>query len=267
MKVAMKEMTFVELRARIADGPVVILPLGSHEEQGPQGPMGDYMLSEALAEMVAREADAIVAPTIPFGYADVFRCVAGGIQLRPETFRALLTDAITSLLDHGLDRIVLMNGHTGNTGLIDQTVRALKASRGVIVPSINIWKAIPHALWRELHGPLAEAAGGHGADPIASVYCHLFPELMRPDLIQKPAPRQALGLETRGLSAVAFGESEVLVPLDVFDVDDNGLVGGDASLSDAEKGRAFTRFIVDHAAGFVRHFRRCDPRSLAAPAE
>jgi creatinine amidohydrolase len=261
-KHAIKHMTFVEFRERIVDEPVVIIPLGSQEEQGPHAPMGDFMLSEKLAQIAAEHGDAIVAPTIPFGYADVFRCVPGGIQLRAETFCALLEDTITAFLDHGLERIVLFNGHTGNTSLIDQTVRGFKASHGIIIPSINIWKAIPRKLWHDLHENLGEKAGGHGADPITSVYYHLFPELMRPDLIEASSPKKAFELETIGLSAVSFENSEVLVPLDVFDVNDHGLIGGDASLSNAEIGKAFADHITGFAANFVRYFRQCNPRSF-----
>ncbi|SMF60875.1 creatinine amidohydrolase [Xaviernesmea oryzae] len=262
-KVAIKDMTFVEFRERLAEKPVIVIPLGSQEEQGPHAPMGDYMLSEKLAELVGEASGALIAPTIPFGYADVFRCVPGGIQLRAGTFCALLEDAITAFLDHGLTHIVLFNGHTGNTALIDQTVRGFKQSHGIIIPSINIWKAIPVSLWHRLHGDLGEKAGGHGADPITSVYYHLFPDLMRPDLIEKSSANKAFGLETSGLSAVRYGEAEVLVPLDVFDVNEHGLIGGDAGLSNAGIGKEFTDYIVSHASGFIRHFRQHDSRGFS----
>lgn len=262
-KHALKEMSFVEFGERMKENPVVLIPLGSQEEQGPHAPMGDYMLSEKLAEQVAERSGAIVAPTIPFGYADVFRSMPGGIQLRASTFCALLEDAIGAFLDHGLNRIVLFNGHTGNAGLIDQTVRKLKTRTGLIVPSINIWKAIPHSLWVRLHGDLAEQAGGHGADPITSVYWHLFPELMRPDLQQTSQAAKAFGLNTIGLSAVSFLGSEVAVPLDAIEVNQYGLIGGDSSLSTAEIGEAFAEHIISYASAFISHFRVCDPSTFA----
>jgi len=258
----LKEMTFVEFRERMAEDPVIIIPLGSQEEQGPHAPMGDYMLSEILAASVAERANAIAAPTIPFGYADVFRSVPGGIQLRASTFCAVLEDAVAAFLDHGLRRIVLFNGHTGNAGLIDQTVRELKSRTGIIIPSINIWKAIPHALWVQLHGELAERAGGHGADPITSVYWHYFPELMRADLQATSEAAQAFGLETVGLSSVSFEGCDIAVPLDAMDVNPHGLIGGNSRLSNAEIGAAFAEHIISFAANFVSHFRRCDPTSF-----
>ncbi|MER2622805.1 MULTISPECIES: creatininase family protein [Pseudomonadota] len=258
----LKDMTFVEFRERMAEDPVILVPLGSQEEQGPHAPMGDFMLSERLAAAVAERSGAIAAPTIPFGYADVFRGMAGGIQLRPATFCALLEDTIAAFLDHGLRRIVLFNGHTGNAGLIDQTVRELKIRTGLIIPSINIWKAIPHELWTRLHGDLAERAGGHGADPITSVYWHYFPELMRPDLQKTSEAAKAFGHEPVGLSAISFQGCEVAVPLDALDVNPHGLIGGNSRLSSAEIGAAFAEHIISFAAEFVKHFRNCDPADL-----
>ena len=71
----LKDMTWVEFRARMAEDPVILIPLGSVEEQGPIAPMGDFMLTEKVTELVAKKADAIAAPTTPFGYAEYFRCI------------------------------------------------------------------------------------------------------------------------------------------------------------------------------------------------
>ncbi len=266
-KHALKDMTFVEFRERMSEEPVILLPLGSQEEQGPQGPMGDFMLSEILAERAAGLADAIAAPTLPFGYADVFRCMPGGIQLRADTFCAVLEDMVTAFLDHGLRRLVIFNGHTGNTALIDQTVRRLRRQRGVVIPSINIWKIVPDKLWREIHGDNAKAAQGHGADPIASVYMHLRPELVRTDLVQPSTPNPILGLPAAGLSAVTFEGIPVLMPIDVTELNPHGMIGGDATLANAAAGGAIADHIVGFTARFVRYFRGCDPSDILAASK
>ena len=40
----------------IAENPVILLPMGSHEDQGPHAPMGDYLLAEKIAELAAVRA-------------------------------------------------------------------------------------------------------------------------------------------------------------------------------------------------------------------
>jgi hypothetical protein len=82
----LKDLTWVEFKGLVPSNPIILLPFGSQEEQGPHAPMGDYMLTDRIAELVAAKSGAIAAPIIPFGYADYFRPVPGGIQLRAETF-------------------------------------------------------------------------------------------------------------------------------------------------------------------------------------
>ncbi|MET0529913.1 MAG: creatininase family protein, partial [Microvirga sp.] len=133
-KRALKDMTFAEFRERLAERPVILLPFGSQEEQGPHAPMGDYMLAERLALLAAETCDAIVAPPVPFGYADFFRAIPGGMQLRATTFTALLEDAVCNFLDHAIEHLVVFNGHTTNAPLIDQTLRRIRTERGVAIP-------------------------------------------------------------------------------------------------------------------------------------
>lgn len=266
-KHALKDMTFVEFRESLAERPVILLPFGSQEEQGPHAPMGDFMLTERLSVLAAEAADAIAAPTVPFGYADFFRTVPGGIQLRAETFSAVLEDTVTAFLDHGVEHLVVFNGHSSNAPLIEQTLRRLRRERGVAVAALNVWRLIPPELWRELHGDKAARARGHGGDPLTSVYLHLFSELMRPDLIRPATPSQAFGLPTDGVAAVSFEGLPVQMPLDVTEVNPDGMLGGDPTLADAAIGARMVEHIIGFTARFVAHFRRCDPRRVeAAPA-
>jgi len=253
------EMTFREFEARLPEKPVVIIPLGSQEEQGPSCPMGDYMLTEIIADRVAEAAGAVVAPIMPFGYADYFRPVPGGIALRPETFMAVLEDMVANFLDHDLTKVLILNGHSGNAPLIDVTVRKLKKSRGVLVPALHLWRAIPDSLFQSLYGEDLPKAKGHGADPLTSVYSHLRPDLMRPDLAETPGPfGELLGLPTVGLGAVRFEGVDVSLAVDVTDRCRNGITGGDPAVASAERGAAIVEHLVGLATRFAVHLRDAD---------
>jgi creatinine amidohydrolase len=263
----LKNLTWVEFRERMAGQPVILLPLASQEEQGPHAPMGDFMLTERVAALAAERSGALAAPTLPFGYAEFFRAIPGGIQLRAETFTRVLTDMIGAFLDHGLERVLILNGHTTNASLIDQTVRAIRRERGIAVLSINIWQILPQSEWTRLHGANAAAARGHGGDPLTSIGLHLFPELMRPDLMAPAQPRTALGLTASGANAVLFEGVAVGMPLDVTEVTENGVMSGDPSLSSAAIGAEMVEWIVGFIARFCAHFRASDPRSIKGPPE
>jgi creatinine amidohydrolase len=264
-KHALKDMTFVEFAERLPEKPVMLLPFGSQEEQGPHAPMGDYMVTERLSILVAERSGAIAAPTVPFGYADYFRTIPGGIQLRPQTFMMLVEDVVSAFLDHGLERLIIFNGHTSNGPLIEQVLRRIRRERGVTVPTLQVWQILPPQMWKRIYGEREPAARGHGADPLTSVYLHLFPKLVRSDLADAARPREALGLKTMGVRSVSFEGVSVEIPLDVTDVTENGVIGGDPWVSSAAAGAEITEWIVAFTARFVEHFRKCDPRDVHAP--
>ena len=256
----LKDLSFREFRARLAERPVILLPFGSQEEQGPFCPMGDYMLTEALADRVAESSGAIAAPTIPFGYADYFRGVPGGIQLRAATFAMLLEDICRNFIDHGVEHLLIFNGHTGNAPVIDQTVRLLKQSTGLVIPFLNIWRAMTPEVQQRIYGGRAAEHLGHGADPLTSVYLHLFPELVRIEGGAPAARHKVLGLPHSGLGAVKFQGVEVNIPLDVHELGDSGIVSGDPSLASAEIGRQIVEHVVKFTTDFITHFRAQSPR-------
>lgn len=261
MKHALRDMTAAEFRDRLEGDPVILLPFGSHEEQGPHAPMGDYLLAEAIALAAAKAAGAIAAPCVPFGYAEFFRGFPGGIQLRAPTFVAVVEDVVGAFLDHGIERLVILNGHTTNAPLIDQALRRIRRERGVAVASIDLWRSIPDALWSQVHGNAAGAARGHGGDPVTSVSMYLRPEAMRPDLIRPSSRGRAFGLPMTGAAGVTYDGLAVNLPLNAEEVNADGMMGGDATLASAEAGRAIFDHLVAHCAGFARHLAACDPRA------
>ena len=55
-KVHMGALTGGEGREFYAMNPIMLLPMGSQEDQGPHAPMGDYLLAEKIAELAALRA-------------------------------------------------------------------------------------------------------------------------------------------------------------------------------------------------------------------
>src|SRR5271156_2511274 len=117
--------------------PVILLPLGSHEDHGPHLPMGDYLLAEPLAVRIAEAATkagtpTFVAPCLPFGVADYFGCSPGGMAISAGSFRAVLTDLLSGLLRRGLTNIVTLNGHGGNMPVIHEVTLEIKRARDLV---------------------------------------------------------------------------------------------------------------------------------------
>jgi creatinine amidohydrolase len=260
IKVLIEDMTFLEFRERMAADPVIIIPMGSVEVQGPRAPMGDFMLSAVMAREVAERTGALVAPTLPFGVAEVFRDVPGGIQIRAATMRALLRDIIGGFLDHGLERIVLFNGHTGNQAPIAEVMKDLRRERGVVLPWLNVWTMVPQAVIHDAFGDRAVDATGHGAGVIGSVYCHFFNHLMRHDAEPvSEVQRSLLGLPTAGFSTVKLGELDVQVAVHFHDHCEQ-VERGDPRVANAASGRIVADWIVEVTSRLVEHMKRAPTR-------
>ncbi len=263
-KLRMAELTGGEARALYARRPVILLPMGSHEDQGPHAPMGDYLSADAIALAIATHATArgvetVVAPVLPFGGADYFGAMPGGIALQQATLRAVLTDMLACLVRHRLTRIIVINGHGGNVQAIHDTTQAVLRQHGALIPSLYLWQMGYALLPSILGAETAQKAAGHGADPLTSVAMHLFAQLMRPDLVPEPAPTETvIGLATATFGQARFEGVNVGVPVEYDAVAANG-VRGDARLCSAKTGAALVERLTEIGARFVLHYARHAP--------
>jgi creatinine amidohydrolase len=261
-KVHMGTLTGDEGRAIYAQNPVILLPMGSHEDQGPHAPMGDYLLAEKMAELAALRATemgtpTLVAPVIPFGGADFFGAMVGGIALSEATLTQVMREMFANLHRHGLTRLIVINGHGGNVGPIQVATREVLRASGHIIPSLYLWR-ISYGMLPSIVGAEKSAAvSGHGADPLTSLGLHLFPELLRKDMIPAPLSLKrnaALDLPYTALGAASFKGAEIGMPTEYDDVYNKGVAKGDPNLSSAETGSALTEKLVTLCAEFAVHF-------------
>jgi creatinine amidohydrolase len=236
---------------------VVLLPLGSHEDHGPRVPMGDYILADTLAARIAKAASlrgiaTVVAPTLPFGVADYFGCTPGGLALTSTAFKAVLTDLLAGLRRHGLDKIIILNGHGGNVPVIHEVTLALQQAGGPVIPSFYLWKVARQLMEARL-GAGQHVRFGHGAEPLLSLSLALRPHECRDDFVRQPSQSALFGLPITGFGTLAFEGVSVDVPTEFNQVpDDARLAAG--PLADVSLGEAIATELVDVAASFVCHF-------------
>ena len=261
-KVHMGTLTAGEARDVYAANPVILLPMGSHEDQGPHAPMGDYLLAEKIAELAAIRASkagvrTLVAPVLPFGGADWFGPMVGGIAISQATLTQVIAEMVESLHRNGLTRLIVINGHGGNVGPIAEVARDLYLRESMVLPSLYLWR-IAYGLLPGIVGAETSAkVSGHGADPLTSLGLHLFPELMRTDLVPagKPLKRDPLlDLPFTGLGTASFEGAEVGMPNEYDEVYHQGVGKGDPKLCSPETGAKLAEKLSDIVSRFVAHF-------------
>ena len=119
----LEELTWIEVRDLMAEGKrTVLIPTGGIEQNGPYLALGKHQIVlRATMDAVARKlGNALVTPIAPFvPEGDLEPRTShmrypGTISLRPETFRAMLTDIARSMKAHGFDHVVLLGDSGGN---------------------------------------------------------------------------------------------------------------------------------------------------------
>ena len=103
----------------------IILVLGACEQHGYLSLQTDVKIPMALADAATEQTGVPVAPPLNFGCAPYFLDYPGTISLRLHTYLDLVEDILRSLYGAGFRRVLILNGHGGNTPVITHLVELL----------------------------------------------------------------------------------------------------------------------------------------------
>ena len=261
---------------------VAILPWGATEPHNLHLPyMTDCILSHAVAVDAAERAlkeygvRCMVLPPVMMGSQNPGqRDLPFCIHYHYETQYAILRDIVESLSHQGMRRLLIINGHGGNS--FKQMIRDIEASpltptpnpsRGegsLICSSESVQKCIQTPLpsggvggglflasaeWFKM-APAKdyfEQPGDHADEIETSVMMHYHPELVRLEEAGEGRSRQ--------FAIPALREGKVWMPRHwTLVTEDTGI--GNPALSTAEKGRRFADACADGFALFLRDFAK-----------
>ena len=219
------KIPFPEVK-RLAEGgrAITILPVGVVEEHGAHLPLGlDSFAAETYSGSAAPHLEdagyeVVVAPTINYGVARAAIDFPGTLSLEPETLRSMVVEIGRSLSRHGLNRLVILNGHRDlhHMKALDGA-RAILVSEGaaqVLVVGFAHDPEMTAACYREgvkqfYRSPRPDREG-HGGESETSVALHSFPDLVKREVIPQLAPNfdydvEAFRNETKDYSSISDG--------------------------------------------------------------
>lgn len=228
---------------------IAVLPVAATEQHGPHLPLKvdsalvDGVIAAALPHLGAN-VSALFLPTQAVGLSPEHARFAGTLTLKAETTIRLWTDIGESVAASGIKKLVLLNSHGGQVGVMDIVARDLRARLGMLVYSVN-WFGLP------LLGPEGEDVnalfsahehrfGIHAGDIETSMMLALAPELV--DMAK--AQNFASTSEDRAQQFPILGNGKsAKLGWQMQDYNPHGAVGN-ASHASADKGR-----VVLDAAG------------------
>lgn len=174
-------MTWVEVGECLRRDPVVLLPVGAVECEGPHLPLGsDYLMAEYVALEVARRTGSVVAPGIQCGISPGLMGFPGTIALKPETLGAVLRDTLRCLARQGFRRFLLVCNHGPNAPVAETVAREIMDECEGVIAAL-VW---PSELARKAAQELGIPEGdlGHGGEPTTSMMLAIASDCVRMDL-------------------------------------------------------------------------------------
>ena len=241
------EMSGPAVAGTLTASSVIVLPVGSIEHHGPHLPLTtDALIAERVADEAVREGrdrglDLWLLPTLTYSKSDEHAWAPGTMWLSAESLWSTLVDLGRSVAGTPARRLVLVNGHGGNTTLLGTANRELRRRFGLatfsmaagVVPAGSGRDGEPDELGMNIHAGFGET----------SLVMHLRPDLVDLSLGERNVPSHLADLEYIGFNGypVSFGWTS----------DDFGPSGviGDPTGSNAERGAEIFADSVGRAVG------------------
>ena len=246
LKVLLYEMSWIEAKEYLARSDIVILPVGSNEQHGPQNPLGtDHLIAKAIAEETAKRTSVLCLQVIPFGVSSHHKQFWGTIYISPKTFRNYVKETCLALNYYGVRKIVMVNGHGGNLDALVELARELR-EKGIFI-SIFQWWSVASKLLPTLFKPKERR---HASAEETSVNLALHPHIVDIDKAVDEEPRRHIA-QAEGVS----------LPLDTVDYTVSGVFGKSTTAS-AEKGKKVLEAVVGELVSHVHMLKKAKIEDL-----
>lgn len=186
----LSELRASDLLDHLTADSVLILPVGAVEQHGPHLPFNtDLVIAESCADAVAarvgEELDLWVLEPLAFSKSNEHAGTPGTIWLGPDTLLKVLDDIGRSIAATPCRRLAFLNGHGGNSSLLNVACRELRLHHGL--QTFLLHPNVPP----DQGGPSTEeelGMGIHGGVGETSIMLHLRPELVRMELASRNVP-------------------------------------------------------------------------------
>ena len=229
------------------EGSTVIWPFGAIEQHGPHLPLStDNIFAEEIAvKILDRLPNAFpvwMLPSQALGFSPEHASFSGTLSLSASLLLQLVMEVGEQLCSIGISRLLLLNAHGGQIGLLEAAARELRMN----CPSMAV---LPCFLWRGVSSlkdliPLEERQGGlHAGLAETSLMLSLAPDLVG---VERPVDgehlsKDLLATPPEGWSLEGASPCAWLTK----DLSDSGVIGDSRSASQP-LGKDIEIALIDH---------------------
>lgn len=239
----LQENKWEDVQEYLSTKKTIIVPFGSVEQHAHHLPMGtDSFVAIKVAEDAAKKTNTLVAPPNWVGWAPHHMAYPGTISLKPETLTSLMLDICESLIYHGFEKIIVINGHReANLPPLKIAATKLRNKTGAFLCIADPFY-IAESIGKEIRK--SEPGGvGHADEMETSHMLYLYPELCTMENAVKN-----ISEKHRFLNHDPFIEGDrIFLPSDIATYREATLgigVGGDPTVSTKESGEIYHHAMV-----------------------
>jgi creatinine amidohydrolase len=253
-KLCLQDITWVEAeRLRDEANGVIIVQYASIEGHGHHCPLGtDAWMAQAVSERAAAVAGVPFTPLIPVGVSPQhLDGRPGTMTVRESVVIEYLHDVCRSLIANGWTKLVLVNGHEGNTPVTWSVLRRLKYETGVLAIGIDIGVLMKTAVPDLIENPPEELPAWHASEIETSLMLAVDEEMVNWDLAKAEYPHtpQIVASSSKfhqdaGFSKVIkFGDTDVYMAQENADYSHTSTVGNPERATVAKGQAILDRFV------------------------
>ena len=267
-------MTMKQIRERLDECDLIIIPVGSTENHGDNAPTGeDTFLVTRMAEQVAIATGCTVSEPIWFGFHPYHHIgMPGTIPVKDEAFIDQLVSVMAGFWNTGFRKQILLNGH-GQEFVIPVAVHKFAKVFQVpaIIINLNWYHAIQDKFKTKEEGGPYETPFIHADEVETSWSLALFPEFIHQEWATSTQPRGYLPeghIDKAGNllhRPIAWYGHVGGGPIEVKAYPEG--VVGKANLGDADKAREGVEALLDYMEKLVRDIMDRFPPWKLPPAE
>ncbi len=203
-----EDLTGPQVADAITPSTILLLPIGAIEQHGPHLPMSvdavvAHELATAVVDRCGEELDVWQLPTLSVSKSNEHAWAPGTLYLSPDTLMAVLRDIGRAVASTAAERLVLLNGHGGNTTHLGTALRELRLQYGLktFLAHPSLPPAYGGTSTQEEMG-----MGIHGGLNETSVFMHLRPGQVDLTKAERKVPEAiAANKHVRFGGSVSFG--------------------------------------------------------------
>jgi creatinine amidohydrolase len=134
-----EDLNWMDVEEYLKHEDRLMLVLGATEQHGYLSLLTDIKIPMALADSASQQTGVLIAPPLNFGCSPYFLSYPGTFSLRVTTFIAAVEDLVRSAYGAGFRRILVLNGHGGNSPARTQLAEIAGSMPGIQLRWYDWW--------------------------------------------------------------------------------------------------------------------------------